>query len=340
MGPRIRSAGRHTNVALLIALLAAFATGWTAFAAGTGWGGPVVSGHAATGLAILVLAPWKSVIARRGLARERTGKPSSLILTLLVVVCLVAGILHSFGATRAVAGLTTMQLHVGAALATIPFAIGHLARRRTPIRRTDLSRRNVVGGLGVLGGGLALYGAFEALSAVLGLAGSKKRFTGSYELGSHDPDRMPVTQWLNDSVPSVDPARWRLSVRSRAGERSWSYAELAGQDVQVTATLDCTGGWYAQQEWSGVPLRALLEGAEGRTVMVRSVTGYARRFPIRDVDNLLLAVGAAGSPLTEGHGFPVRLVAPGRRGFWWVKWVDLIEVDDRPWWLQLPFPAE
>jgi DMSO/TMAO reductase YedYZ molybdopterin-dependent catalytic subunit len=36
----------------------------------------------------------------------------------------------------------------------------------------------------------------------------------------------------------------------------------------------------------------------------------------------------------------VRLVAPGRRGFWWVKWVTRVEVVDAPWWLQSPFPLQ
>jgi hypothetical protein len=45
MGPR------RTNLALLVVLLAALATGGLAFAAGTGWGRPVVAGHAVAGLA-------------------------------------------------------------------------------------------------------------------------------------------------------------------------------------------------------------------------------------------------------------------------------------------------
>ncbi|NUR17262.1 MAG: molybdopterin-dependent oxidoreductase, partial [Dermatophilaceae bacterium] len=44
--------------------------------------------------------------------------------------------------------------------------------------------------------------------------------------------------------------------------------------------------------------------------------------------------------LSAGHGGPVRLVAPGRRGFWWVKWVDRVGVDDRPSWSQPPFPLQ
>jgi DMSO/TMAO reductase YedYZ molybdopterin-dependent catalytic subunit len=33
-----------------------------------------------------------------------------------------------------------------------------------------------------------------------------------------------------------------------------------------------------------------------------------------------------GEPLTHEHGAPARLVALGRRGFEWVKWVVRIEV--------------
>ncbi|MBA3290380.1 MAG: molybdopterin-dependent oxidoreductase, partial [Actinobacteria bacterium] len=65
---------------------------------------------------------------------------------------------------------------------------------------------------------------------------------------------------------------------------------------------------------------------------------YARRFPLTDASRLLLATRVGGNLLSEGHGFPARVVAPGRRGFWWVKWVTSIDVDDRSWFLQPPFP--
>jgi DMSO/TMAO reductase YedYZ molybdopterin-dependent catalytic subunit len=45
-----------------------------------------------------------------------------------------------------------------------------------------------------------------------------------------------------------------------------------------------------------------------------------------------------GVPLTPAHGYPVRLVAPGRRGYWWVKWVDRVELSADPAWWQPPFP--
>jgi DMSO/TMAO reductase YedYZ molybdopterin-dependent catalytic subunit len=115
---------------------------------------------------------------------------------------------------------------------------------------------------------------------------------------------------------------------------------------QVRAVLDCTGGWYAEQDWAGVRLDRLLTDVAGvdlpsdGSVDVVSVTGFRRRLPLRDAGAVLLAVAAAGRPLSPGHGAPVRLVAPGRRGFWWVKWVRRIEVVDAPWWLQSPFPLQ
>jgi DMSO/TMAO reductase YedYZ molybdopterin-dependent catalytic subunit len=72
---------------------------------------------------------------------------------------------------------------------------------------------------------------------------------------------------------------------------------------------------------------------------VHSVTGYWIRYPASDIDRLLLATNVGGAPLSAGHGYPLRLIAPGRRGYWWVKWVDRIELQATPWWWQPPFPV-
>src|SRR4029453_14926467 len=60
--------------------------------------------------------------------------------------------------------------------------------------------------------------------------------------------------------------------------------------------------------------------------------------PLAAPPPLPLAPRLDGRPLSAGHGFPARLVAPGRRGFWWVKWVTSIELDPAPWWRQPPLP--
>jgi DMSO/TMAO reductase YedYZ molybdopterin-dependent catalytic subunit len=72
---------------------------------------------------------------------------------------------------------------------------------------------------------------------------------------------------------------------------------------------------------------------------VTSLTGYVRRLPSGDAGRLLLATRVGDAPLSAGHGFPARLVAAARRGFWWVKWVDRIALSEVPWWWQAPFPT-
>jgi DMSO/TMAO reductase YedYZ molybdopterin-dependent catalytic subunit len=169
-----------------------------------------------------------------------------------------------------------------------------------------------------------------------GLPGARRRFTGSYR---EDPAAMPVTQWLDDDVQALDQASWRLRVGSGGTVREWTWQELDAFGDRVRATLDCTGGWYAVQDWHGARLDRLLPAlpASG-SVVVTSVTGYGRRFPVEEARRLLVATRAGGRALRPGHGFPARLVAPGRRGFHWVKWVERIEVRTSPPWLQPPFP--
>jgi DMSO/TMAO reductase YedYZ molybdopterin-dependent catalytic subunit len=56
------------------------------------------------------------------------------------------------------------------------------------------------------------------------------------------------------------------------------------------------------------------------------------------LDDVWLATRLNGVPLPYGHGYPARIVAPGRRGFWWVKWVTSIQPSARPPWAQSAFP--
>ena len=332
----LRRAGRGTNLALLVLLASALLTGAFAFAIGGDWSFVAVTVHGAAGLAILLLAPWKSAVSARGLRRSRPGTRLSLALVVLVLVAIVSGVGHATGLWSS---LLAIQVHVASALLAIPLAIWHVVARPVRPRRTDLSRRTFVRAGAVAGGALAAFGAVEGLVRVTGLPGADRRGTGSYERGSFDPSAMPVTQWLDDDVPKIDPEAWRLEVRTPSGERMWSYEDVLAFDDRLRATLDCTGGWYASQEWSGVRLDRLLGEDDGvRSLVAVSATGFSRRFPISDASSMLLATRVGGIPLSGGHGFPVRIVAPGRRGFWWVKWVEGLEASGTPWWWQSPFP--
>ncbi len=333
-------AGRRTNLALLALLAIALATGALAYAIGTGWSRWTVVAHGTVGFGILILTPWKSAIARRGLRRARPGSWASVFFAGLVAVALFAGLAHGTGVVRSAGAVTAMQVHVGAALVSVPFGLWHVFTRRVRPRRTDFSRRTFLRSATLGAASLGAYGVLSGLVWLTGLPGRARRFTGSYESSSFQPEAMPVTQWLNDAVPDIDGSAWFVSIRAAGSEvRRLSLDELDREREIVTATIDCTGGWFATQKWEGVRLDALLgPGLEGRSIEIRSVTGYPRRYPARDASRLWLATRAGGERLSPGHGYPARIVAPGRRGFWWVKWVASVEVSGAPWWLQPPFP--
>src|SRR3981081_261276 len=191
---------RWTNLALFVLLGLAFTTGWVAFFYGTAPSRASLILHAASGYAIIALTPWKAVIAARGIQRRRPGWWASLVFTALAVAPITAGILHSTGLLTGVGSISAMEVHVGAALAAIPFVAWHVIARRIPVRAVDLSRRRL------LRAGSLLAGAGEAAVRLLRLPGSLRRFTGSYEVGSLQAAQLPVTQWMFDVVPTVDPA--------------------------------------------------------------------------------------------------------------------------------------
>ena len=333
-------AGRVTNQTLLVALVLVFGTGVATVAIGSASGRWAAIGHGVAGLVILLLVPWKSRVVRGGLRRGRPTRWVSLLLAGLVVITFGAGVGYATGLVRSIAGRPGLWVHIAVALVLVPLVLWHIVARRIRPRRSDLSRRTFLRA-GLLGAGAAgLYFAAAGAVRLGGLPGAGRRFTGSYETGSFDPDAMPVTSWLVDPVPSVDADRWRLTVVDGVGRYRLGLDELAAFGVRMRATLDCTSGWYARQDWSGVPVSALLRGTgQARSLRVHSVTGYWIRLPVSDAGRLLLATHVGGAPLSAGHGYPLRLIAPGRRGYWWVKWVDRIELQRTPWWWQPPFPV-
>jgi DMSO/TMAO reductase YedYZ molybdopterin-dependent catalytic subunit len=320
-------------------LLFAFGTGVATVAIGSPDGAWVAIGHGICGMAVVLLIPWKSRVVRGGLRRARLSRWLSLLLAVLALFTLIAGLGYATGLVRSIAGKPGLWVHIAVALTLVPLVVWHVWARRIRPRRADLSRRAALRA-GVLAVGAAgLYAAGTGAVSVLGLPGARRRFTGSYETASFRPEAMPSTSWLLDAVPAVDPDRWRLTIKDGHGRRELPLAELTTFNTAVRATLDCTSGWYSHQDWTGVPLGTLLHRGPGtQSVYVHSVTGYWVRFPIHDLDRLLLATQVGGAPLSAYHGFPVRLVAPGRRGYWWVKWIDRVEVQTTPSWWQPPFP--
>jgi hypothetical protein len=261
---------------------------------------------------------------------------ASLVLIALIGLCLASGIVEVFVGYGRLPGPSPIQLHVGSALAGLPLLVWHVLRhRRQRIGRVDLSRRKLLRtGTFAVGIGAA-YAALEGAGHLLRLPSATRVATGSHQLTATE---FPATIWLFDQTPLL-PADSGIQVDGRAV----TPAELAARGRVVHARLDCTSGWYADADWTGVPLAELIAAdrlAKASSLVVTSFTGYHRRFPASEAGALHLATACQGEPLGVLHGAPVRLVAPGYRGFWWVKWVASVTLSDRPAWAQSPFPLQ
>lgn len=165
-------------------------------------------------------------------------------------------------------------------------------------------------------------------------------------------------------IPTIEPASYRLDVDGRVRQALSLSMQALRERTAITrrVTLECAGNgrslmsprlvsqpWITDgvgtAEWTGVPLRELLDEAglvEGAIEVAffgrdRGLHGgveheYGRSLTIDEAtaDGVLLAYEMNGQPLPPQHGYPLRLVVPGWYGMASVKWLDRIVALDRP----------
>lgn len=332
----------RTTSGLLVALLAiCAASGLLSLLSNNQVGEALMLLHRTSGIALLLLVPWKAGIIRRSWRRRirrgvgRRGLDTSALVSGLALGGFLASV--SLGLAWAftlvpsqVAGFGPLLLHWWMGTAALPLLLWHLrARWPRPSRADFAGRRRLLMGLG--GVALSLLGGAGLARLAAVAHGGEHRWSGSRHAGSFTGNAMPTTIFLADTVQYLDRATWTLTVSGAvARPLRLSLAEFValGRSAE-TATLDCTSGWYSTQVWGGVPLPTLLEAAgavSGRPVVVRSATGYVTLLTPGELAGCLLATHIGGEPLAAEHGAPVRLVAPARRGWQWIKWVVAIDV--------------
>jgi DMSO/TMAO reductase YedYZ molybdopterin-dependent catalytic subunit len=166
------------------------------------------------------------------------------------------------------------------------------------------------------------------------------------------------------NVPAIDPLDYRLAVEGLVHSPAWwSLEELSVYPQRtVFATVECAGngrsflaqkaagvqwgaGAIGHAEWTGVPLRLILERAglkPGVTEILFEGADrgsesdhpepmhFARSLPLEKAmhPDTLLATHMNGEPLEPSHGAPLRLFVPGWYGVASVKWLTRIEAID------------
>ena len=334
---------RLVDWSLLVLVLLEAGSGLVSFLQGRPQNSWLFVLHGVTGLAIVLLLVWKlQRVWRRVADRRRWDGATWVSVAALgfVLLTIASGVVWT--AWHWPLGYPNgLNWHVIFGLSLAVFVVLHMLLRFKPLRQVDLAgRRTVMSGLAVLATGGVLWAGQQGLAQAASLPGAQRRFTGSRKVGLEPGLTFPVTMWMFDNPAPYDVGAWRLEVTGSVEQAlSLSAADLAlAPTKELAATLDCTGGWYTNQLWRGIPVAWLLAeaglAAAAREVSFVSATGYRWSVPLAEAQTLILAAQVGGAPLDHGHGAPLRLVAPGRRGFQWVKWVREVRVLDGPDWRQ------
>ena len=174
------------------------------------------------------------------------------------------------------------------------------------------------------------------------------------EEAGYDPARLPPGQYLTDKWPVLhagdvasypaDLAGWDLRVHGEVDNPiTLGWAELNElPKATVTQDIHCVTRWSRfDTTFTGVPWSAIRELVGQRPsahyAIAHAEAGFTANVPapFLDAEGALLVTHADGKPLTPEHGWPLRLVVPGKY-FWksakWLRAIELRSTDAPGFW--------
>lgn len=208
--------------------------------------------------------------------------------------------------------------------------------------RRQLLARAAVAALSVGGAGATVELIREYLSNYAAYDGMKSAVHNGGIVPPITPNNEHYVVTQNTVDPTPNPDVWRLDVTGLVGsEGSYTYEEV--QKLPSTSravTLECIANGRGDHLigtaiWQGVTLKTLLGlhgGAQPHATHVAfySVDGYNISLPLDEVlaVDALLAWRMNGAELPQRHGFPMRVLIPGRYGEENPKWLTRVELTD------------
>lgn len=337
------------NFTILILILVQIVSGYFGFNNGYQTRAWLLWVHGIGAYTLVIALFWKGAIILNAYSRNQRwgwGRIAFLTMAVLLLLVLLTGLVWTYYGPHYIAGFSLVTVHIFLAISLSAILIWHIIRFRWILKvPQSRDRRAFLSNISLGLAGAILWRSTSYLKGILEIEGAKRRFTGSYETGSYSVT-FPVVSWLSDKPPAIVVPEWNLSIEGEVRRKLvFTYQQLLQlESVTINSTLDCTGGWYCKQRWKGVSVKLLLEmaipGSQTKSVIFESITGYSRRFSVSDAFNYILATHVADQQLSQGHGYPLRLVAPNQRGVQWVKWVSKVKLVNTPPYMQSPLPLQ
>ncbi|SDQ61903.1 Oxidoreductase molybdopterin binding domain-containing protein [Curtobacterium sp. UNCCL20] len=199
-------------------------------------------------------------------------------------------------------------------------------------RRERVARRGFLAGVTAATVGVVVLTAGQSskLAEPFNVFGARQRHRG--------PNDLPVNRTARAAgvLATATAADWVLTVVGPDVTRTFSRAELVALGTtEAELPISCVEGWSQVATWKGVRMRDLLGSVRAVPGSHVRVTSLERHGGYRVMDmgpeyaedpTTLLALELNGEKLDLDHGFPARIIAPGRPGVLQTKWIEKIEV--------------
>jgi len=116
----------------------------------------------------------------------------------------------------------------------------------------------------------------------------------------------------------------------------FTYNQIVNMNTHYlrVATLHCVEGWQVTALWEGVLVKDLLQRANysqnAQVLIFYSSDGFTTSLPLSYIvkNNITIAFKVNGLTLPKSEGYPFQLVAEGKLGYKWAKWITRIEVSN------------
>ncbi|WP_445475935.1 molybdopterin-dependent oxidoreductase [Methanococcoides methylutens] len=152
----------------------------------------------------------------------------------------------------------------------------------------------------------------------------------------------PISEQRNNAIKGtqrINEDTYLLRIDGMVDDpQSFTYGQVTSYpNVSKVVILDCVEGWGFTAKWTGVPVKTLLDEAgvqEGATTVIfYSEDDYSTAHDLDYLvdNNIILGYKLNDVTLPQDRGFPFQLVAEGKYGYKWGKWITSIEVTDEPY---------
>ncbi|MGP8081020.1 MAG: molybdopterin-dependent oxidoreductase [Dehalococcoidales bacterium] len=164
--------------------------------------------------------------------------------------------------------------------------------------------------------------------------------TGEIEATEFNGTKLtPISSQNNNALAgtqNINPATYTLTIDGLVDHPlTLTYADLqAYPQISQLQTLECVEGWSFTAEWTGPSLSAIFAAAgvqPSATIAIFYTTDDPNGYTSLDLsyiddNDIIIALKDNNITLTADRGWPFQVVAAGKYGYKWAKWVTRIEL--------------